>query len=185
MLFLKNFFGDPPNVHSNELKMWRDVACSKNAYRNKKLGPAPLLFIYQQNMRLLECCYLMWLAYENVSLLENYNKMYGALGDGAEEHWLWFPGNLTNKELFNPYLTIKKIFKKISLDQYRRELDEWIRFGLSKDTMYQDEIWYPVDTIYESVLKLQSAAWLIWQTESGKPYLKPAEERDEAFLAEK
>jgi HEPN domain-containing protein len=167
---LLRFFGDRMNTHRDELKMWRDFALSDKQYKNKREGSGHLLFIYDQNVRLLEACYLLFLAYRE----EPWKKK--AITDEVlkkgKEQWAFYPDELAEKYQHSPYLLLKKLFEKISLPEYRDYLTEWTHTALY--TFPIDETLLPGEmvTVYENMLKLYSAAWLIHQTESKEPFLK-------------
>jgi len=167
---LSRFFGDRMNTHRDELKMWLDFALSHKQYKNKRNGSGHLLFIYEQNIRLLEACYLLFVAYRE----EPWEKK--AIADEVlekgKEQWAFYPNELPEKYQHSPYLLLKKIFEKISLPEYRDYLTEWTHTALY--TFPIDETLMPgeVINVYDNMLNLYAAAWLIHQTESGKPFLK-------------
>jgi hypothetical protein len=167
---LSRFFGDRMNTHRDELKIWRDFALSDKQYKNKREGSGHLLFIYDHNVRLLEACYLLFLAYRE----EPWKKkaITDEVLEKGKEQWSFYPDDLAEKYRHNPYLLLKKLFEKISLPEYRDYLTEWTHSALY--TFPIDETLLPGEIIkvYENMLTLYSVAWLIHQTESKEPFLK-------------
>ncbi len=86
--------------------------------------------------------------------------------------WRDFPPNLNDNELQNPYIVIKLYFKSYSLTQYRNILYEWLEYGLSSKSPGEFIETYDLIKVYENLQKLYSAAWLIYQRLTDKPYLK-------------
>jgi HEPN domain-containing protein len=74
--------------------------------------------------------------------------------------------------LINPYLVIKRFFHDYNLSQYRTMLFDWLEFGLSSNAANEFIETKDLITVYENLQKLYSTAWLIYQRESGEPYLK-------------
>lgn len=79
------------------------------------------------------------------------------------EQWEEFPDNLSHKEMHNPYAAVKKIFKKMPLQEYRDHLHEWLYAALyikgGDEELETDE----VKLVYKNMLKLYSAVWLIYK----------------------
>jgi len=158
------------NTHRNELKMWRDFALSDKQFKDKKDGSGRLLFICDHNIQLLEACYLLYMAYREEPWKKK--EITEEVLEKGKERWTFYPDELSDKFRRNPYLLLKKLFKKISLPEYRDYLTEWTHTALY--TFPIDETLLPGEMIhvYENMLQLYSAAWLIYQTESDHPFLK-------------
>lgn len=111
-------------------------------YKDKRHGPGSLLFTYDMNVRLLEAAYLL---YYNDRTAKN-EKVIVSTAELAMEKKLWedFPENLSYKEMHDPYQAFRKVFRKISLPQYRDYLHEWLYAALyskgGKDELEADEI---------------------------------------------
>ncbi len=152
-----------PNDHRQDLKEWRYYVLNDKFYKDRH-GPGHVLFIYDQTVQLIEALHLL--------LLKNSDR-WPKLPDVTEEQieeekkdWIYFPKNLSAKEIANPYKAIKKCFKKISPQEYRDYLKEWLHAALynsaADETMMAGEI---ID-VYDNIRKLYSAAWLIHQRET-------------------
>jgi len=149
--------------HYKKLKNWRRYILKDKVYKDKRHGPGSLLFFYDMNVRLLEAAYLL---YYNDRIAKN-GKVIVSVAELEVERKLWedFPENLSHKEMYDPYQAVKKVFRKISLQQYRDYLHEWLYAALymkgSNDELEAEEIKF----VYKNMRKLYSAAWLIYQRE--------------------
>jgi hypothetical protein len=160
-----DFFGCAwPKNQKRDLKKWRDCVINEKCFTDKVHGPGTLLFISELNLKLLEAAYLLWLDYE-----ENKDSRLKLLEEQIEEEkvrWVYFPENLSIKELLNPYKVIKKVFKEIPPQKFRDYLKDWLHFALYNTPIDETVIPGEVIMVYENVLKIHSAAWLIHQREA-------------------
>ncbi len=150
--------------HYKKLKKWRHYVLKDKVYKDKRHGPGSLLFTYDMNVRLLEAAYLL---YYNDRIAKNEKVIVSITELEAEKKLLDdFPENLSYKEMHDPYQAFKKVFRKISLQQYRDYLHEWLYAALyikgGKDELEADDI----KLVYKNMLKLYSAVWLIYQREN-------------------
>jgi len=128
------------------------------------MGREVYFFTYNMNVRLLEAAYLL---YYNDCTFKN-KKVIVFVAELEAERKLWddFPENLSHKEMHDPYQAFGKVFRKISLQQYRDYLHEWLYAALyikgGNDELEADEI----KLVYKNLLKLYSAVWLIYQREN-------------------
>jgi len=150
-----------PKSHRRDLKEWRDFVINEKFFTGKKHGPCSVLFIHEINLKLLEALYLLWLDYEE----NKYSRSTPpeAQLEEEKEKWIYFPNNLSDKELLNPYKVVKKIFKEISPQQFRDYLNDWLHWALSNSAIDETVVPGEVIMVYENMLKLYSAAWLIHQ----------------------
>jgi len=173
-----DFFScDSVKGHSKQLKEWRYYVINDESYPGGRHGPGSLLFDYDLNLKLLEAVYLLFCHYKNYS----YQRKDITDEQLAEEKekWEYFPKRLSYKELREPYRAIKKVFKKISPQQYREYLHEWLHSALyvKADTEGLDA--NDVISVYDNMLKLYAAAWLIFQRETEHPHLKNRKSRSQ------
>jgi len=167
---LKDFFSaDWPKDHKKRLKRWRQYVISETYFNDKRFGPGTLLYQHELNIRLLEATYLL--------LLNDYPvlKKYLVTAEQITQEratWYHYPKNLSDKELLNPFNVIKKIFKDLSLPQYREHLNEWLYDALSRKTTAEGIDAADILLVYDNMLKLYSAAWLILQRSTTQPTLK-------------
>src|ERR1700761_5337200 len=106
-----------PKDHRKDLKEWRSYVTSDDYYKGGKHGPGSLLFNYDEFLKFIEAIHLLLGNY-----LENSWKYKSATKDeiSAERmQWVYFPQNLSGPELANPYLAVKKCFKKFKPQHYR------------------------------------------------------------------
>jgi hypothetical protein len=171
MRSLKGFF-DANDVegHFTKLKKWRHYVVNDEHYDDERFGPGYLLCYYELNIRLLECLYILLLDYNENSY--NYQKVDGEQLNSEKEEWVWYPRDLTEKELLNPYLVIKSVFDEIQPEQFRDHLWEWINAALSSNAIDETTTPGEIITVYEHIKKMYSAAWLIVQRDNEKPFLK-------------
>jgi HEPN domain-containing protein len=168
MLVLADFFNDDwlPG-HLERLKVWRDYIIDDDYFRGIKNSPAELLYFHKLNIRLIEALYLVI----DKPRLSDAATDITAL-ELEKSVWRDFPPNLNNAELLNPYIVIQLFFKSCSLQQYRNILYEWLEYGLSSSSANEFIETKDLVVVYENLQKLYSAAWLIYQRESEKLFLK-------------
>jgi HEPN domain-containing protein len=164
------FCGAWPSERRKELKEWRNYVVSDKHYDDQH-GPGSLLFISDQHLRLLEACYLLSLEYSNYELRNENLVSEEILAEGREK-WFYFPKDLSEKELKNPYRALKKVFKKYTVAEYRDYLKEWLHAALYNSPVDEAITAGEIVVVYENMKKLLSAAWIIRQTKSGSPMLK-------------
>lgn len=164
------FSSGRPKEHIKDLKAWRTCVVNDQFFKDKRHGPGTLLFIHELNLRLLEGSYLLLLKYRNSWY--NKEKATEAQLDSERETWVYFPNNLSDAELLNPYKTIKKIFKKIPPQKYRDYLNEWLHAALYTKAIDESMETGEIFVVYENMRKLYSAAWIIYQRETINTELK-------------
>ncbi|MDP9081317.1 MAG: HEPN domain-containing protein [Bacteroidota bacterium] len=164
------FSADSVKGHGRRLKQWRYYVVNDEHYDDKRHGPGTLLFIYDLNLKILEAMYLLLLNYKNFSYQRK--QLTEEQLEEEKEQWEYYPKNLSLKEQLEPYKAVKKVFKKIKPQEYRDQLHEWSHVALYNNS--DDEALYAgeVITVYENLIKLYSAAWLICQRDGGRPQLK-------------
>jgi HEPN domain-containing protein len=174
------FSADSVKGHGRRLKEWRYYVVNDEHYDEKRHGPGTLLFIYDLNLKILEAMYLLLLNYKNFSYQRK--QLTEEQLEEEKEQWEYYPKNLSLKEQLEPYKAVKKVFKKVKPQEYRDQLHEWSHVALYNNA--DDEALYAgeVITVYENLIKLYSAAWLICQREGGRPQLKRS--KLESSLAE-
>ncbi|MCD8741968.1 hypothetical protein LT679_15240 [Mucilaginibacter roseus] len=161
-----NFFSSGrPKDHREDLKEWRYYVLTDKYYKDQH-GAGHILFIYDQNVQLIEALHLL--------LLKNKDR-WPRLEDIIEEQitqeksdWIYFPKNLSVKELANPYKAIQKCFKKISPQEYRDYLHEWLHTALYNNAADETMMAGEIIEVYDNIRKLYSAAWLIHQRETNE-----------------
>lgn len=165
--------------HRKDLKEWRACVVSNKHFDDKHHGPGTLLFTCELNLKLLEAAYLKLLDYNEKSWKRK--KLEESQLAEEKETWAHFPDNLSMEELLNPYLAIKRIFKKIKPQMYRDYLHDWLHAALYTSPIDEDITPGEVITVYENMLTLYAATWLIYQRESKEAELR-AEARGKTSL---
>jgi HEPN domain-containing protein len=164
------FSADSVKGHGRRLKEWRYYVVNDEHYNEKRHGPGTLLFIYDLNLRILEAMYLLLLNYKNFSYQRE--QLTEEQLEEEKEQWEYYPKNLSLKEQLEPYKAVKNVFKKINPQEYRDQLHEWSHAALYNNADVEALYAGEVITVYENLIKLYSAAWLICQREGGRPQLK-------------
>lgn len=115
------------------------------------------------NIRLLESCYLLYYANRATDLV-----ITAAEAQKEKRELDWYPKNLKSKELLNPKKTLKLVFKRTSINQFRDQLNEWLYAALYTKGG-DDELHYKeIQEVYKTMLKVYSAVWLIYYRASIK-----------------
>ena len=149
--------------HKKKLKKWRYYVTHDKCYGDKNHGPGTLLFTYELNTRLLEAVCLLY--YNYVNGIVNKAVVSDLEVEREKDSLDWYPENLKQKELRNPYRAVKYLFRKIGLQQYRDYLKEWLYAALYISGG-DDELRYKeIKKVYKMMLKLYSTAWLIYNRE--------------------
>jgi HEPN domain-containing protein len=164
------FSADSVSGHGKRLKEWRYYVVNDQHYDEKRHGPGTLLFIYDLNLRILEAMYLLLVNHKRFSYRED--KVTEKQLEEEKELWEYYPKNLSLKEQLNPYKAVKKVFNKILPQEYRDQLHEWSHVALYNNADVESLYAGEVINVYENLIKLYSAAWLIYQRESSRPQLK-------------
>ena len=164
------FSADSVNGHGKRLKEWRYFVVNDEHYDEKRHGPGTLLFIYDLNFRILEAMYLLLINYQRFSYQQD--KITEEKLEEEKELWEYYPKNLSLKEQLEPYKAVKKVFKKITPQEYRDQLHEWSHVALYNNADVESLYAGEVINVYENLIKLYSAAWLICQRNGGRPQLK-------------
>jgi HEPN domain-containing protein len=171
MSVVSDFFSaDSVKGHSKRLKEWRHYVVNDEHYDEKRHGPGTLLFIYDLNLRILEAMYLLLVNCKRFSYRQD--KVTEEQMEEEKELWEYYPANLSLKEQLEPYKAVKKVFKKITPQEYRDQLHEWSHVALYNNADVESLYAGEVINVYENLIKLYSAAWLIFQRESSRPQLK-------------
>ncbi len=171
ILVLADFFSaDSVKGHGKRLKEWRYYAVNDQHYDEKRHGPSSLLFVYDMNLRFIEAMYLLLCNYKQEPW--KYKKPDETNLEEEREQWEYYPENLSLKQQLNPYRAVNKFFKHIPPQQYRDYLHEWLHSAMYNEANPEDLYAGEVITVYENMLKLYSAGWMICQRESREPKLK-------------
>ncbi|WP_184549405.1 hypothetical protein [Mucilaginibacter sp. FT3.2] len=148
------------------LKRWQHHAANCAYSEDKDFMPCDLLFYYELNVRLLESLFILLLKDQNQAFVSDHISEEQL----AEEkrNWNWYPDNLERDELLNPYLVIECAFKEINPAQFRDYLWKWLKAALSEDTINELVLPGGVIKVYDHLVKLYSAAWIIFQRANDK-----------------
>lgn len=169
LLVIADFFYDDwlPG-HLERLKTWRDFVLTETYYLDENNSPVGLLRCYTLNIRLIEALYLFESCDSNHLLIQK------ATDPAPLERCLWrdYPTNLTESEINDPLMVVSNFFKAYTLQQYREQLYEWLEHGLSSKAAHEFITTADLVSVYENLQRLYSAAWVIFQRLSEKPYLK-------------
>ncbi|NCD67884.1 HEPN domain-containing protein [Mucilaginibacter agri] len=155
--------------HHRDLKEWRDCVIGDRYFNDKPHGPGTLIFIWEFNLKVLDAAYLMLLSFLDGN--SNYRQLDDVQLSKEKDTWNYFPDDLSTDEQLDPHLALKKIFKEIKPQKFRDYLQEWLHAALY--TAPVDESLSPGEIVhvYESMLKLYAACWLIYkrETQNGEP----------------
>ncbi|NVM64195.1 hypothetical protein FHW88_002523 [Mucilaginibacter sp. SG538B] len=171
MIPVKYFFdADDVEGHQETLKTWRHHVVNDGFYSDKRFGPGVLFHDYELNIRLIEGLYLLFLEHQEFSYEKK--KVDVEQLSAEKEEWLWFPAELSEKELLNPYVILEAAFDEVKPQEFRDHLVEWLAAALSTHAI--DESMSPgeIITVYEHLKKMYSAAWLIFQRDTEHAFFK-------------
>lgn len=150
--------------HLRLLKQWRnDAAFASEAPKNG--DASSLLYRYELTIKLIEAAWLLK------------DKKLGQIkinSEGETDIVKWhikkerksfedYPENLSIKEIIKPASVIKKMFRIHKPEGYRKILNIWLHDALSNSFMEEGLTKAEVIIVYEQLVKLFEALWLISQ----------------------
>lgn len=179
---LKSFFdGDDVEGHIEGLQTWRHFVVSTGYYKHEQFGPGNILYDYDCNLRLLEALYLLLLEHQEPSF-DRHDVDVDQLAR-EKKQWAWFPGNLKEAWQTDPFLIVAGAFAEVPPQAFRDHLATWLDAALSPNAIAEHVTPGDIITIYEHLVKLYSAAWLIFQRNAEKPFLRDSAADDKIGLA--
>ncbi len=146
------------------LKRWRNDVAFKSE-EPKKFSPAFLVFHYELTIKLIEAAWL--LKQQKLGKLDFNDKQESEFIKcyiKTEKKKLRnYPQNLSIREIVKPSSVLKKMFRIYKLDGYKTILHTWLHNALSTSFMEESLSKGEVITVYEQLVKLFEATWLISQ----------------------
>lgn len=150
-----------PN-HLKMLKRWRNDAAFESE-EPKKCSPDYLVYNYELTIKLIEAAWL--LQHHKLARLDFDDKQESDIAKWyikTERKKLRdYPENLTIREIVKPSSVLKKMFRIYKLDGYKKILNTWLHEALSNSFMEESLSKSEVITVYEQLVKLFEATWLI------------------------
>jgi hypothetical protein len=148
--------------HLKMLKQWRNDAAFQSDGCNNQ-SPSFTLYGHELTIKLVEAAWLLK------------GKKIGKIEIDAEKEIdiaKWhikmerkklrdYPEHLSIREIIRPSSVIKKMFKIHKLEGYRKILNIWLYDALSTSFMEESLSKAEVITVYEQLVKLFEAMWLI------------------------
>ena len=150
-----------PN-HLKMLKRWRNDAALESE-ESKKCNPYYLVYNYELTIKLIEAAWL--LQHHKLGRLDFDDKQESDIAKWyikTERKKLRdYPENLSIREIVKPSSVLKKMFRIYKLDGYKKILNTWLHEALSTSFMEESLSKSEVITVYEQLVKLFEATWLI------------------------
>lgn len=168
---IEEFFGvDIIEGHQEKLKEWRNYVVADDCFKDDRHGPGTLFFTSYINVKLVEALYLLMLVY----MESRYRRAEVTETQLEEERatWVYFPDDLPDDMLINPYQYLRKLFKKFMPQHYRDILNEWLHAALSNEANDDTISAADIIQIYEAQLRLYAIAWIIYQRDSDRRQIK-------------
>ena len=183
---IREFFsGTWPEENLKNIKEWRYYVVNFKQYKNQH-GASVLLFTSEEIMSLLEACYLLSLVYSDRTIRHK-KPLTDKEVETAGIECTYFPKKLSKEEFKNPYKVLERAFKQIGLATFRDYLKYWLHAALSKKAIDETMTAGEIIMVYDNLRKISSAAFIIFQTETANPHLKPEfkkREEEKRALAE-
>ena len=152
-----------PN-HLKMLKRWRNDAALESE-ESKKCSPDYLVYNYELTIKLIGAAWL--LKSHKLGRLDFDDKQERDIAKWyikTERKKLRdYPENLSIREIVKPSSVLKKMFRIYKLDGYKKILNTWLHNALSTSFMEESLSKSEVITVYEQLIKLFEATWLISQ----------------------
>ena len=152
-----------PN-HLKMLKHWRNDAALESE-GSKKCSPDYLVYNYELTIKLIEAAWL--LKRYKLGRLDFDDKQESDIAKWyikTERKKLRdYPENLSIREIVKPSSVLKKMFRIYKLGGYKKILNTWLHNALSSSFIEESLSKSEVITVYEQLVKLFEATWLINQ----------------------
>jgi len=150
------FSADDLSGHLEYLKKWRDRVIGPGYYVDLKGSPSGLLWRHELNIRLIESVAQLL----NSSSLVKCNTMEISSDENKQVAAI-IQSKLNESEINNPMIVINAFFQGRTVSWYRKELQEWLRYGLSTDAAKEFICSPDLVSVFENLQKLHAAAWLM------------------------
>jgi hypothetical protein len=151
------------NAHRKIIKDLLSAASSEKIYN--KDSPGDLLFHMKLYESIINAAYLINQEKKKSPLeISNYELFNPNLfrGWGRDiTDWDFLPRTLSLKEYKNPYVVLKRFFKFMDLETWKRNLQEILEFALGKDSLFETGVYIDCLSIYLQMTKLIEAVHLI------------------------
>lgn len=146
------------------LKQWRNDAAFLSDGSNKQ-SPTFTLYRHELTIKLVEAAWLLkGKRLGRVEIDDEKEIDVAKWYVKTERKQLRdYPEHLTVREIVRPSSVIKKMFKISKLDGYRKILNIWLYDALSTSFMEESLSKAEVINVYEQLVKLFEAMWLISQ----------------------
>lgn len=162
-IVISSFFSvDNVPGHLWDLQKWRDRVIGNGFYTDVKGNPSGLLFTHQLNVKLIEAAMVLQKPVFSEILMQCATYHLSQI-DSERESFTYFPDNLNESELLNPYFVIRNVLNRYSLAEYRAHLYDWLTYALSIKPSNEFVESSDLIAVYENLQKLYSALWLIHQ----------------------
>lgn len=160
-----NLFFDACSLpeHLDALREWRDDVAFGTGHTRKR-SPDNLLYDYELTVRLIEAAWLLKRRkIGKLSIDKENNKVAKWYIRTEKKKFGHYPRTLDLREMLKPSLVLKNIFKPYNVTEYRKILNKWLYDALSMNFLEESHSKYEVITVYEQLVKLFEAMWLINQ----------------------
>lgn len=135
------------------LDYWMEKALINRSHK-KRFSASDLLFFSTKFLNLLSACYKMHsTSQENSLYFEESIKIPENFINKEQKLLAFYPHYLRTKEICNPMLIFRSIFKTHTLDFYKIMVQNWVNEGLSNVNI--------IFPIYKSLKRMIEACWLI------------------------
>ncbi|WP_231426323.1 hypothetical protein [Pedobacter sp. Leaf250] len=146
------------------LKKWRNAVTYENE-KYRQFIPSNLLYDCDLILRLLEAAWL--LKGKKIGKLripeESSDDLVRWIMKRESKRLEHYPKSLSSNHIIKPHKVISKTFFKRDLDSYKRILKTWLSDALHPSFMEENLSKADVIGVYESLVGLIEAAWLINQ----------------------
>ena len=144
------------------LKRWRNDAALESE-ESKKCSPGYLVYHYELTIKLIEAAWL--LKRHKLGRLDFDDKQESDIAKWyikTERKKLRdYPESLSIREIVKPSSVLKKMFRTYKLNGYKKILHTWLHNALSSSFIEESLSKSEVITVYEQLVKLFEATWLI------------------------
>jgi HEPN domain-containing protein len=155
LIVIDDFFSaDDLSGHIDYLEKWRDRVIGPGYYIDLKGSPSGVIWRHELNIRLIESVALL-LESSNFALLTIIPEIDT---NQNNQEVSYIRTKLNESEIKNPLLVGNAFFQERPVSWYREQLQEWLRYALSKDAAKEFVNSPDLIIVYENLQRLYAAA---------------------------
>jgi len=149
--------------HLDMLRKWRDDVAFETK-GTKRRSPDNMLYDFELTVRLIEAAWLLKdCKIGKLDIGSKDNNVAEWFTGKERKKLIHYPEKLSMREKVKPSMVLKDLFRPYNVTEYRKILYSWLYDALGDNFLEENRSKYEVITVYEQLVKLFEAMWLINQ----------------------